>query len=269
MNYDKIYRWIYKLNPVLGFSDETIEKIVDFFTAISRLKIKLSEAEENLCKSLDIDERLAVILKSHNVSQITQIPICDEFGKLDFNVHTEGICALYVMQKADSTSEIHRILYRNKLDYLKKGYNLFSFSGRYNEGNYLALSKAKTDIDVLRWRRTDGINHSIDNEQLIAKIEEWQQKYDLVLWGCGADWLHLFFVHEEPKYDGQLSSQFGNKRKKFNQQFMLWDKRTPKFNKFAVEIAEFCPDLITQVYKNKTKLIHEMKRMNGVYLWWD
>ena len=266
MNYDRIY----KLNSsVLGFSDETIEKIIDFFKKVSRLGIKLSEKEAALCKSLGVDERLAVLLKSNKVSEIEMLPECNSHGEIVFDGRVDGICALYVTKDPDPTEEIHRALYRNKQAYLKKGYNLFYFSGKFNAGNYMALWKGKNDIDILRWQGTNGINHGIDNELLIAKIEEWQQKYDFVLWGCGADWLHLFFIHEQPKYDGHISNHFGRNQSKYNNQFKLWDKRTPKFNKFADEVIEFCPDLRTQVYGTKKKLIEDMKQMNGVYLWWD
>jgi hypothetical protein len=261
MNYNRIY----KLNSILGFSDESIEKIIDFFIKISRFKIKLSKDEKNLCQSLGIDKRLAIMIKSDNSCEIKKLPQCNEYGEMDFNDSASGICALFRMKKENSTDDMHRLLYRKKLAYAQKGYNLFFFeTENYNE-YYLALSKKKTDIDVLRWRKTNGINHDIDNDDLIAKIEEWKQKYDLVLWGCGRDWLHIFFIHEAPKYNGQL----GSSNKKFYEKSILWDKRTPKFNKFANEVIEFCPDLLTQVYGTKKKLIEDMKRLNGVYFWWD
>lgn len=122
----------------------------------------------------------------------------------------------------------------------------------------------RKDIESM-WSKTNGINHGIDNTGGIEKIEEWQQKYDLVLWGCGRDWLHLFFIHEEPTYNFQL----GASNEKYFREHKLWKERTPRFKDFAKEVAEFCPDTITQIYGSKTKLINAMKELNGVYLWWD
>ena len=254
-----------KLNEFLGFSSENIEKIRDFFYEISRLKIKLSKEEKNLCKSLGINSKLAVIVKSHNISKIKQLPTFNEFGEMDFNKTSEGICAFYVQKKDESMSEINRVVYRNKQKYFKKGYNLFYFETEKYRDYQMTLAKGKTDIEILKWRGTNGINHDIDNAKLIAKIEEWQQKYDLVLWGCGADWLRIFFIHEKPEYD----VQFAASNKNYAEKMKLWKEHTPDFKKFANEVYEFCPDIIGQVYGNKKELIEEMQRMNGVYLWWD
>ena len=253
----------YKLNKRLGIglSDESVENVADFFHKISRLNIKLSKEEKALCQSLGIDDHLAAIVKSHKTGEIQQLPSCNEYYKMDFKNTAEGICARYAKQD----NEIHRIIYRNKLKYLKAGCNLFYFSTENYQDLYMALVKGKTDLDILKWRKTDGINHGIDNPALVAKLEEWQQKYDFVLWGCGSDWLQIFFIHEMPQYDYQL----GASNKKYYEKYKLWEERTPKFKKFADEVAEFCPDLITQVYGSKTKLINGMKAINGVYFWWD
>jgi len=258
MNYDK-------LNKYLGFSNETMEKTEDFFYKLSRLKIKLSKEEKTLCKSLDIDKHLAAIIKSDNVCTIRQLPNCNQYGEMDFNDTADGICAFYVRKNIKTMREINRVIYRNKIKYFKKGYNLFYFEGDKFEEYYMALVKGKTDIDILKWRQTDAGNYCIDNLKLVAKIEEWQQKYDLVLWGCGRDWLRIFFIHEEPEYN----SQFGASNKKYYEKKRIRKERTPKFKEFANEVIEFCPDSITQICRNKTELIKEMQRMNGVYLWWD
>lgn len=254
----------YKANKVLGFSDETIEKIRDFFYHLSRRNIKLTPKEKQLCVSLDIDDRLAKIVKSHNVSEIRPLPSILDYRNLDFDNHgLDGICAFYVMEDHESMEEIHRVIYCNKQKYLNKGYNLFYFDGKQYGEYYMALAKNKTTSDILRWQQTNGANHDLDNSDVIAKIEEWQQRYDLVLWGCGGDWLHIFFVHESPKFNGPFANN------EYCEKFKLWDKRTPKWRKFADEVIEFCPDSITQINRNKTELIKNMEHLNGVYLWWD
>jgi len=254
----------YKANKVWGFSDETIEKIRDFFYHFSRRNIKLTEEEKRLCQSAGIDPRLARIIKSHNTSEITLLPSVLDYRNLDFKKPgLDGICAFYVRKDDESMEDIHRVIYRNKQKYLKKGYNLFYFDGKQYGEYYMALAKNKTTSDILRWQQTNGVNHNFDNADVIAKIEKWQEQYDLVLWGCGGDWLHIFFVHEPPKYNGPFP------KKEFYDKFKLWDKRTPKWRKFAEEVIQFCPDSITQIYRNKTELIREMEHLNGVYLWWD
>lgn len=256
----------YKLNKVLGLSDEGIEKVRDFFWYISRLRIKISKNERELCKSVGINGNLSKIVKSHNTSEIKLLPSIIDHRNLDFkNTSPDGICALYVRKDINSMEELHRIIYRKKQKYLDKGYELFYFDGKNYDEYYMALVNNKTLTDILKWCQTNGINHGIDNSDLIAKIEEWQQKYDFVLWGCGQDWLQIFFIHEEPKYDFQL----GASNKKYYAQRKKWEERTPKFKKFADEVAEFCPDLLTQVYGSKKKLIEGMQQINGVYMWWD
>jgi len=247
MDYDK-------LNKYLGLKDETIENIKDFVYKTSRLNIRLSKEDKALCKSYGIKKRLAKIVKFCNEINLQPLPDCHEYGEIDFESKADGICALYDRKNNDPVSEIHRVVYRNKLKYLKKGYNLFCFGGEKNGLDYMALVKGKTDLEILKWRKTHGINHNIDNPALIAKIEEWQQKYDFVLCSCGRDELQIYFLHEEPSLHDQA---FGLPNEVYNKKYKLWKERTPNFKKFADEVADFCPDLITQVYGSKNKLIKQ------------
>ena len=253
----------YKINKVLGLSDEGLEKLKDFFFNISCFNIKLSKDEKDLCTSCGIDNNLAKILKAQNTSEIIKLPSIND-GEMDFDNTSDGVCALYC-NDVNSIQDIERIVCRNKQKYLKKGYNLFYFEGnRYTE-IYMALAPKQSDNDILQWSKVNGINYDIDNDAVIAKISEWQQRYDFVLGGCGRDWLHIFFTHREPSYNHQL----GASNSKYNQRYKLWKERTPKFKDFASEVITFCPDTIIQIHSSKAELVQSMAQSNSLYLWWD
>jgi hypothetical protein len=46
-------------------------------------------------------------------------------------------------------------------------------------------------LDIIRYRRTDGINYGLENADVVEKIAEWKSKYGLVVIGCGRDWVHI------------------------------------------------------------------------------
>ena len=76
--------------------------------------------------------------------------------------------------------------------------------------------------------------------RVLERYRNWDEKYGLRLNGAGMDW--LFAEFENPPSD---------------------------WTAFAREVYEFCPDVVDQGTGSVESLASEMKRMRGVYLWWD
>jgi hypothetical protein len=100
--------------------------------------------------------------------------------------------------------------------------------------------KGSNDLEILRYRKTDACNYDYENEDIIAKIAEWDQQYGLVILGCGRDWLELEF------------------------------KKLPEdLNAFAEEVYAFCPDSVDQGVGEVENLKEVIEETRGVWLWWD
>ena len=197
----------------------------------------LTEQEKSLCKSLDINENVAVEIKTVSKSVIEQLPQINEYGEV-LEEKFEGICSKVPTVNYMVSPKILDFVSKNKSKFQERNYNLFVFDS--GESNYLAVIKGKSDAEILKWRQTHGINHDIDNDSVISKLQEWKSKNDFILLGAGRDWLQIQFIYQ-----------------------------TPDFAEFAKEVYEFCPDIVDQGVGDFEKLAPEMKRMNGVFLWWD
>jgi hypothetical protein len=197
----------------------------------------LTEQEKSLCKSFEINENIAVEIKTVSKSVIEQLPQINEYGEV-LEEKFEGICTKVPTVNYMVSPKILDFVSKNKSKFQERNYNLFIFDSV--ESNYLAVIKGKSDAEILKWRQTNGINYDIDNDSIISKLQEWKSKNDFILLGAGMDWLQIQFINQ-----------------------------TPDFDEFAKEVYGFCPDIVDQGVGDVEKLAPEMKRMNGVFLWWD
>ena len=224
-----------KLNKI-----NKMRKICIFMGILSTLfgcRQNLTEQEKSLCKSLDIDENVAIEIKAVSKSVIEQLPQINEYGEV-LEEKFEGIYSKVPTENYMVSPKILDFVSKNKSKFQERNYNIFVFDS--GEGNYLAVIKGKSDTEVLKWRQTNGINYDIDNDSIISKLQEWKSKFDFILLGAGMDWLQIQFITQPLDFD-----------------------------KFAEEVYEFCPDIVDQGIGDLEKLAPEMKRMNGIFLWWD
>ena len=116
---------------------------------------------------------------------------------------------------------------------------IFVYEGQ-DDKKHIAVIKGQDELDILRYRRTDGINHDLENEDIVNRISEWKSKYGLIVIGCGRDWLQVEF-----------------------------DKLPSDINAFADEVYEFCPDAVDQGVGTIDKLKQAIIEIKGAWLWWD
>ena len=126
-----------------------------------------------------------------------------------------------------------------KAKFRAQGYLVFVFEGENNVSG-LAAIKGTDELEILRYRRTDGINYDLENEDIVKKVSEWKAKYGLIVIGCSRDWLHVEF-----------------------------DNLPDDLNAFAKEVYAFCPDAVDQGVGSLEALSQAIKEMKGVWLWWD
>ena len=197
-------------------------------------KNSLVQAETELLNKLTFKTELLTELKNMTKTELKQLPAIDQetgdvlSDKLYNGVFTE-------------TTEEKGIEFVKKLKpkFKESGYLIFVFEGEDDKKN-IAVIKGQDELDILRYRRTDGINHDLENENVVKKISEWKSKYGLIVIGCSRDWLQVEF-----------------------------DKLPTDIDAFANEVYEFCPDSVDQGVGTIDKLKEAIKEMNGLWLWWD
>jgi hypothetical protein len=195
---------------------------------------KLSQRENEIVKSIGFDQQLVQDLKKHLKTECIQLPAIDqETGDLLENETYPGIHFNCEEDKA-------KLIVNNlKPGFKERGYLIFVFGIDYNN-NSVALIRGSEETEIIKYRRTDGINYGHENKDIVSKIEKWNNTFGLSVVGCGVDWLELKFSH----LPGDL-------------------------NKFAEEVYEFCPDSVDQGVESIENLKELIKQMYGIWLWWD
>ena len=193
----------------------------------------LTPKETELVNKLGFSIELMNELKNETISELIQLPAIDQETADVLDGFYNGIHSTISEEKANS------IVKKLKEKFRAKGYLIFVFTGE-EDSKSIGVIKGTNDLDILRYRRTDGINHDYENDDIVAKISEWNDKYGLTIIGCGRDWLELEF------------------------------KKLPTdLDAFSEEVYEFCPDSVDQGVEEVENLKLLIKEMNGIWLWWD
>ncbi|MEM6264664.1 MAG: DUF4253 domain-containing protein [Bacteroidota bacterium] len=193
----------------------------------------LSPKETKLVQQLDFSIELMNELKKATKSTLTQLPAIEkETADVLDNFH-EGIQSEVPDDKATS------ILNRLKEKFRAEGYLIFVFT-QESETKFIGVIQGTNDLDILRYRRTNGINFDLENEDIVSKISAWNAQFGLTVTGCGRDWVELQFM------------------------------QLPKdLDEFASEVYDFCPDIVDQGVGEVANLKPMIEEMHGIWLWWD
>ena len=168
----------------------------------------------------------AEIIKIKTNQNIQPTPEISEFGEI-LELKGTGLCS-EVEEKAGFD-----FVLKEKERFRNGGYLLFVFENDKNQ-------KGVDELDIIKWRQTNGINYNHENKDIIAKLQSWKQHNDFIILGASMDWIHLQF------------------------------KTMPSdIESFAKDVYEFCPDAIDLGAGDMPTLIKLIEEMNGVYLWWD
>lgn len=193
-------------------------------------KNNLSSFEEKILNEIDFDKKLIMEVKSLIRSDFKQLPaINQETGDIQKDKYYNGI---YFEKYNDNYTRI-----KEKLE--KNNYRVFLFEINYPE-KHVAIIKGNNKFDILKYRRTDGINYGLETEDIIDKISEWDKKYEIDIIGCSRDWV-LIKLNKLPQ----------------------------NLDEFSKEVYEFCPDIVDQGVGSLENLKKSIKIDKELFLWWD
>ena len=213
-----------------------MKKILILFAILSFFACEakhLTPKETELINKLDFNIKLMKKLKTETNSELIQLPTINEENYLELNELHNGIHSNISEEKANL------IVKKLKKQFRSKGYLIFVFSGE-EDSKSIGVIKGTNDLDILRYRKTNSINHNYKNKDIIEKISKWNEKFGLTVIGCGKDWLELEFKELPADLDS-----------------------------FSNEVYTFCPDIVDQGVGELQNLKELIKEMNGIWLWWD
>jgi hypothetical protein len=223
-------------SPEVSNSDDTQAEASRLFKESQKIYFtgdSITVSEKKLCDSLSFDLEIVQILKKHCQTKIELLPKINDVGEAT-NSYERSICLVAPYKKNQS------FVLANKETFRKMGYLVFLFNNDSTLKDCVGLMKGKDEIDIVKWRKSDGINYGHENKDVVSKLEEWQRAQDFYVLDVGQDYVTI---------------QFANKIK--------------DIPKFAREAYEFCPDIIDQGAGDMTNLIKILESENGVVFWWD
>jgi len=197
-----------------------------------RLKIDNKEEELRICASIDLDTNIANQLMALTKNTISQIPMMDEGGQATDSVGP-GVISKVNYGEGNNIVRVH------KEEFKKKGYLFFVYENGNGE-RYLALLKGADEYDILRYIKTNGINHGIETRDIIARLKKWNKDHEFVIIGASMDWLEIEFITTPTNLDS-----------------------------YAEEVYAFCPDVVDQGTGDLKTLKSEIIRTRGMFFWWD
>jgi hypothetical protein len=192
--------------------------------------IELTPDEQTLVASIGMESGIAREVKRHGVSLSRLKGVTPDYDEVIANgivLETEpnsGRTALEKVRERLKGTPFDAYLYDESFGY---GADKVAIVDADDEA-YLAIV------------RTDGVNHDLDHDEVMARYRQWDEKYGLKLVGAGQSWI-----------EAQLT--------------------TPPTDWLALaqEVYEFCPDVVDQGAGDVATLAAEMKQRNFIYLWWD
>lgn len=117
-------------------------------------------------------------------------------------------------------------------------YRFFAFEG--DDSTYGIGLVLGSELDILRYRRTNAYNYDLSPDDVLAKIGELDARLGVSIAGCGMDWIELRF-----------------------------DRLPTDMDAFADEMYAFCPDSVDQGVGDIASLKEAITEMHGMYFWWD
>lgn len=177
-------------------------------------------------------EKMARYTGSPISNQLPDINRIYEYETKD-TLRFSGFCSPVDENKA------YQFVKEEKVSFNKKGYLLFVFTDN-DYRFFLGAIKSNDEMDIVRWRGTDGINYDHTNEDIIHKLEEWNKTNPIEIDGVSFDWVMFHF--ENPVTD---------------------------IESFSNEVYDFCPDIVDQGAGSIEVLRKIIEEENSLFLWWD
>ena len=155
-----------------------------------------------------------------------------------FNFELKGIKGILIKESQENAT---LLISRLKDELNHKGYFIYLSETNYGYSpDEVTILKTDDKYDLLRFEGTNGLNYGILVEDVIDKLKEWDNKYQLEFTGVGFD----FFQANYSRLPENTRSH-------------------------AKELYDFCPDIVDQGTGSVKELEKEIIASKELFLWWD
>jgi hypothetical protein len=217
--------------------------IFPLFSCVQSQK-HFSDDEKKLIEEYKLDTELLVELRSYTDSSFRRALGNAEasFGYKDSMIYktflNKDIGGISFNASEDMA---FKLIYDLRRKFRERGH--FIYISEMNSGyspEEVTILKTDDMFDLLRFEGTNGVNHDIYTEDIIEKLEEWNQTYGLDIFAAGFDVVQAYY-----------------------------EKVPTDLNHHAKNLYEFCTDIVEQGSGTLEELELVIARTQQLYLWWD
>jgi len=194
--------------------------------------IVLSPHAEEVARQIGFDRRVLTITKEETHEHIARLTGYDEN---DYQVMVNGISVDVPEERSGQV--LSRLRARLKpLNYMAFVVAMNASLGR----DTIGVIKGTDQFEIVRIMQTNGEEYDILNEDVVARLKDWEKTFSFDIIGADNDWVEIEF------------------------------KTLPKdLFLFAEEVYDFCPDAVDQGPGSVSGLVKDMQATRRLFLWWD
>lgn len=202
---------------------------------------QLSSQELALVQKLEFDEKLIADLKQELDVSFFQYESSDPgYSYEDGELERTGVIPVLGISFEYEEEHVPALLEQKRGIFHAKGYLIFeSESTSLGYPSTVTILKSVDQFDILRIEKPDGINYDILPEDVFQRLEAWDQKYGIEIYGADYSWVNLRI------------------------------KSPIDIEQLALEIFEFCPDIIGHSEENVGEIEHYLSEGLILSFWWD
>lgn len=192
----------------------------------------LSPSELNLAAQIGFDLDVLLLVKEEAMSPLHRLSGYDEDG---YQIMATGIVVSVPWNRSD------QVLWslREKL----KPRNYMAYRIEINNSlkvDRIGIIKGTDQYEILRIMHTNGDDVDVSNEDVIAKLKQWEKRTRFEIVGAENDWLEIEF------------------------RTMPQDLKA-----FAEDVYEFSPDTVDEGTGSLSELVKDISATKRLVLWWD
>lgn len=195
-------------------------------------EIRLTPADEELARTIGFEAGVLLRVKQLSGGEIVRLTVEDDRPE-------PAPAAGFAIVVPASIAGALVLNLREEL--AARGFVPFVDQMNYGNGDdRVGVIRGADSFEVLRLKKTDGINYGHTSDAVLARLEQWHRATPLTIVGAGRDWVDLEFETLPADLDA-----------------------------FAKEVYEFCPDTVDQGFPSVAELASALKASRRLYLWWD
>jgi hypothetical protein len=197
----------------------------------------LTEKEKQYCTDAGLSFDIGLSLKKATNSSIEQLEL---FNEMDDTETADNAPRAIAICSRTTDANAKKVIEENLDRLIAENKYIFINEVSYNGYKLAIIGNTSKPYEIMEFMGTNGCNHDIFTEDIIAKYRKWDAEFGIRPIGIGSDFCECKIINKNINY-----------------------------KKLAEEVYAFCPDVVDQGTDTVEALAAEIKVSGTIFLWWD